>query len=136
MEIAPLGRNDRTLDSLGIFYYVLAGVSALFACIPIFHVLMGLFVMFAPARPGQEAEGVIAGGVLVAMGITFILVGWAYAAMLFFAGKYLRARTRPTFVQVAAALSCLNMPFGTVLGILTLIELNKPEVSNQFKRPM
>lgn len=127
---------NKQLDHLGIFFYVLAGMSALFACIPILHFLLGVFIMFAPTRPGEGGEDKVVGVIFILVAGCIILLGWAYAALLFYAGRGLRTRTRPTLVTVAAALSCLNMPFGTALGVITLIEMNKPEIRNLFKRQM
>lgn len=125
----------RTLDQLSVFYYVLAGVSAFFALFPIFHVVIGFMMMFAPHRSNEPSPAII-GGMFVGIGMTIILMGFAYAAFLVVAGRNLKRRTRPTLVTVAAALSCMNMPLGTALGIYTLIELNKPEVRNLFKETM
>ncbi len=38
-----------------------------------------------------------------------------------------------TFVIVIAALSCAFFPFGTVLGVFTIIILSKPEVKSLFQ---
>ncbi len=132
---ASLTQAGRTLDQIGLFYYILAGISALFACFPMIHVAVGLMVMFAPARPG-DPHPMAFGAMFVVLGSMFILLGWTYAFFLFLAGKNLKARTRPTLVTVMACLSCINMPFGTALGIYTLIEMNKPEVRNLFKQPI
>lgn len=125
---------SRMLDHLGIFFYVLAGLTAFFAMIPILHVLIGvMFLMAPPSHHAGDPPPAFLGGMFVVIGSMCVLLGLAYSALLAIAGRNLRARTRPTLVTVAAVLSCLNMPFGTALGIITLIELNKPEVRNLFK---
>ena len=37
---------------------------------------------------------------------------------------------------VMAALACLSMPFGTVLGVFTIIVLARPSVQALFSRPV
>ena len=49
-------------------------------------------------------------------------------------GLQLRQRRRHTFCVVMAAIGCAFMPFGTVLGIFTLIVLTKPTVRSLFAR--
>lgn len=38
------------LRLLSIFHYVLAGISALFACIPLLHIILGIMMVFSPER--------------------------------------------------------------------------------------
>ncbi len=45
----------------------------------------------------------------------------------------LRQARRPLLCQVAAGLACLSIPFGTALGIFTLITLQRPEVRALFQ---
>ena len=61
-------------------------------------------------------------------------MGWTYAIAMAVTGKFLGAHRRHTFCMVMAALSCLFMPFGTILGIFTLIVLSKPEVRELFHK--
>ena len=61
-----------------------------------------------------------------------IVVGWAFAIGLFFAGRCLQQRRRHTFCVVMAALACLSVPLGTLLGVFTLIVLFRPGVKDLF----
>jgi hypothetical protein len=45
----------------------------------------------------------------------------------------LTRRRRYTFCLVIAGLLCLWMPFGTILGVFTLVTLTKPPVRAQFE---
>ena len=49
------------------------------------------------------------------------------------AGRYLLQRTHYTFCLVVAAIACLLMPFGTALGIFTIIVLMRPSVREMFE---
>ena len=61
-----------------------------------------------------------------------ILVGWAVAICVIVAGRFLARRVHYTFCLVVAAIACLFMPFGTVLGVLTIIVLMRPSVKALF----
>jgi hypothetical protein len=75
----------------------------------------------------------------------FAVFKWFYAVMgawyvsslvlNVLAGIYLRARKHRTFCIVVAALNCLHMPFGTVLGIFTIVVLARDSVRTAFAPP-
>jgi len=74
----------------------------------------GLFIVF----------GLFAGGLVAAIG-----------GLLIYASKCLRTHRDMTWVMVAAALCCLHMPLGTLLGIFTFIVLSRPSVKALFGQP-
>ena len=47
-------------------------------------------------------------------------------------GRALARRTRYWFVFVIACIECLFMPFGTILGVFTLIVLSRESIKNLF----
>ena len=122
------------LRLLSIFHYVVAAVTALFACLPFIHFFIGLAMLLGWGDFGQgDAGSHWPGWILVGVATVLILLGWAYALCLAFAGKALAHRRRYTFCLVMAAISCLFMPFGTVLGVFTLIVLMRPSVKALFE---
>lgn len=73
-------------------------------------------------------------GVIFVVGATiFILSGWTLAVLLFIAGRCLARRKRHLFCLVVAGISCLFMPFGTILGVFTMVVLLRPSVKAQFQ---
>src|SRR5205085_6217274 len=72
--------------------------------------------------------------VLIASAV--ILGGWTIAALMAVAGRFLARRQRRVYCLVVAALECLWTPFGTVLGILTLLVLIRPSVIELFNQPV
>jgi hypothetical protein len=69
-----------------------------------------------------------------AVGGVFAVVGWLLAIMIFIAGRRLGAHCSRTFCIVVAAICCLFMPIGTILGVFTLVVLNRPSVQSLFDR--
>lgn len=125
--------SENDLNLLTIFHYVLAASYALFGCFPFIHLTVGIAMLRGgldqPGKPGLPAFVPYA---FIAIAAALILSFWAYAASLFYAGRCLRARKRLTFCTVMAAVSCVFVPFGTALGVFSLIVLQRPQVRAQF----
>jgi hypothetical protein len=69
---------------------------------------------------------------LLAIGCTVFLLGVAMAALYFLAGRSLRIRRRRMFCLILAGLTCLYIPWGTAVGICTIVVLNRPDVKRLF----
>ncbi len=125
-------RNQLRL--LSIFHYVLAGLGALFSLVPIVYIVMGVAMMsgaFDANGPKPPPPGL--GWVMVAVGVIFMLMGFTYVVLVALAGRFLARMRHWTFCIVVAALSCVFFPFGTALGVFTIIVLAKPEVKAAFE---
>jgi hypothetical protein len=134
-DAAPLSPETAShLNLLAIFHYVVAGISALFALFPIFHLAMGIWIIFSPATFAARDEHVpvFVGWFFVLFAAIWIFFGLAFAVALAFAGFNLQRRKYYVFCLVMAAVACFFMPFGTILGVLTIILLTKPEVKQTF----
>jgi hypothetical protein len=68
----------------------------------------------------------------VIVGASMFLMFQAFAVSLIYSGRQMRRRIRYTFTFVMACLACMCMPFGTVLGVLTLIVLSRPSVKSIY----
>lgn len=125
----------KQLELLSIFHYVVGGVLALFSCMPFMHVFMGLAMVSGSFFEGSEgtAPPPMFGWMFVIMGSAFILMGWAMAICIIIAGKKLKARRSRLYCMVIAGIECMFTPFGTVLGVFTLIALNKESTKALFE---
>ena len=119
------------LKLLAIFHYVAAAMAALVACIPFLHFFMGL-ALATGAFGDTEAEARPVGFVIMLLALVFIMIGWALAALMVFAGRSLSTRKRYTFCLVMGGIECLFMPVGTVLGVFTIIVLVRDSVKKLF----
>jgi hypothetical protein len=95
---------------------------------------MGLVLIIAPEKmdSGKNPPPAFLGWLLVAISSVIILMGWVYAGLIAWAGRCLSRRTHYMFCFVMACVACLFMPFGTVLGIFTIIVLSRPTVKALF----
>lgn len=129
--------DAKQLDLLAIFHYVVGGIMAFFSCMPFLHVFMGL--MMISGKFFEETEGSPPppgfGWMFVIMGSVFILIGWAISICIIVAGWKLKQRKSRMYCMVVAGIECMFMPFGTVLGVFTLIALNRDSIKETYAKP-
>ena len=128
-----MNKDEEHLKLLAVFHYVLAGVAAFFACFPILHLLMGIAMLAGAFKDGSgQGPPSFVGWMFIVMALVFITMGWAFAICLLIAGLQIAKRKHYLFCFVIAAFSCIFMPFGTVLGVFTIIVLMRPSVKELF----
>jgi hypothetical protein len=130
-----MNQDQEHLRLLSIFHYVVAGLGALFSLFPLIHLSLGLFLVLAPEKMtghGQQPPPAFLGWFFIVLSSVFILCGLAISTCILLAGRNLAKRKRHTFCLVVAAVECLFMPFGTVLGIFTILVLQRPSVKPLF----
>ena len=129
-------QDEDQLRLLTVFHYVVAGMAALCALFPIIHLIVGLIFIFAP--PQMTGTGTpppaFMGWFFVAFATVFIITGWVFAGFIFAAARFLGKRKHYMFCVVMAGIECLFMPFGTVLGVFTLVVLMRESVKQLFVR--
>lgn len=140
--------DNEHLRLLSIFHYVVGGVSALFSLVPIIYIAMGVFMLINPAgafpkMPAEfssmEPEVAAAmppawfGWIFVVLGALFLILGMAFSLLIVFTGKWMMQRRHHTVCVVMGAIACAFFPFGTALGVFSLIVLNRSSVKDQFR---
>jgi len=123
--------DEQHLNLLSLFHYVLAGLTALFSCVFLLHVAIGI-AMLSGASPDRHGPPKLFAWLFIVGPSVFILFGWTLAALMIAAGRRLRRRVSRTFCLVVASLECLQMPLGTVLGVFTIVVLMKDSVRALF----
>ena len=127
-------QDEEHLRLLSIFHYVVGGMAGLFALFPVFHLIFGLFFIFAPEKFAESGDAPPAffGWMFVIFASVLITIGWAFAALILLAGRFLAKRRHYMFCLVMAGVECLFMPFGTVLGAFTIVVLTRESVKRRF----
>jgi hypothetical protein len=131
-------QKEEHLKLLSIFHYIVGGLAGLFALFPIIHLVLGLFLVFAPEKfngKGNDMPPAFFGWFFVIFAAMFITIGWIFAVCVLTAGRFLAKRKHYTFCLVMAGIECIFMPFGTVLGIFTIILLTQESVKQLFQTP-
>ncbi len=125
--------DERYLSLLSIFHYALAALATLFALFPTIHLAVGIaFLCGAFKDPQGQVESPWVGWIFIAFASVWILCGLTFASCVFLTGRSLQRKRRYMFCLVMAGLECVFMPFGTVLGIFTLVVLLKDRVRELF----
>lgn len=123
------------LRLLRIGYFISAGLSALFAAIGLLYAGLGAFVgtivAHAPATPGNAPPPEI-GWIFGLFGLGFMLLSGTITALKLRTAWCLRQRRSRGLCLVTAAISCLEMPYGTALGVFTFMTLSRPSVLQLF----
>lgn len=131
-----VSQDEEHLRLLRIFHFVLAGITALGACVPFVHLTLGILMLTGNFPPGQRhgpPPPPMLGILFVVLGAGFILFGWLMAFLTFLAGRNLGQRKHFLFCQIVAGVMCIFFPFGTALGVFTLIVLARPSVRQLFQ---
>jgi len=129
-------QDERHLDLLAIFHYVVGGITAFFSCFPVFHLAFGVVILCGgfegKAMEGNQPPPAFLGWFFILFAGAFILTGWTLAVLIFVAGHKLKRRVSYTYCVIVAGVECLLMPYGTVLGVFTILVLMKESVKSLF----
>lgn len=128
--------DQQHLRLLSIFHYVVGGLTALLACFPLIHLALGLAMVFSPeslgGKPGEAPPPQVIGWLFTFVGGFMFLAGQAMAICTVIAGRFIARRKRYWFIFVMACIECAFFPFGTVLGVFTILTLSRETVKTLF----
>jgi hypothetical protein len=124
--------DAQDLRLLSIFHYVVGGLAALFSCFAFIHIGLGIAMLAGAFEHEAKPPPPYMGWIFLVIGTVIMAAAWAFAACLFLAGHWLARRQHYWFCFVAACVACAFSPFGTVLGVFTIIVLVRPTVKALF----
>lgn len=128
-----MNKDIQHLNLLSVFHYIVGGCLLVFASIPIFHFVLGLMMVFSPATLGRgPAPPPMVGWLLAVFGGLAVLLGWSLGIAILIAGWFLHRRTHHLYCFIMACFSLMFQPFGTVLGVFTILVLMRPSVKQLF----
>lgn len=132
-------QDEEHLRLLAIFRYVvggLAGLSVLFVLFPMMIYLTATATkvssLSASAAHGEESLLALFDWFFFLFACVFVAAGWTLAVCVVAAGRFLAQRRHYLFCLVVAGIECTFQPFGTVLGVFTLIVLMRDTVKRLF----
>ena len=138
-SVKDMDRDTEQLDLLAIFHYVLAGLAGLFSFFPLIYTAVGVIFISAArhgtAKPGEELPPEFLGWIFAVLGCLLFVIGIVMAICILIAGRSLALRKRYTFSLVIASIECLFVPFGTILGVFTIVALSRESVRALFSKP-
>lgn len=122
---------------LSVFHYILAAFVVMVSLVP----SIMLFVAMQTADPEQVDSAAGGGAPAASTGAMFALASLALvggvllASLLVAAARCLVATRRRRLCLTAAILVSFFPPFGTVVGLATLVVLMRPSVQELFAQP-
>ncbi|HCV81958.1 hypothetical protein [Zunongwangia profunda] len=121
----------RNLETYRILFIIKAVLNLLICFVGLMYMVMG--VAFTNADIPDDFPFNYFNLIFFIFGGLFILFSIIITVLTFLAAKYLREHKNATFIIVVSVINCLTGILGIVLGILTIIEIQKPEVSALFE---
>ena len=128
-------RDAEHLKILSICWYIGSGLALLGSACPGLYAVIGLFMAISPDSFKPDAPPPEFGWIMFAFATMAVLAIWAGAILGFFTARSLPRRRRLMLCYVAAGLACLQIPFGTALGVFTFVVLSRPSVKASFLQP-
>lgn len=119
------------LRVLSILHYVVAGLITLVALLPVINV-MGMYRMLGRAWSSGSDRFPAQTWFLVLFSLVLFLCGLALVVCLVLAGRYLVRQRHYVFCLVVAGVASIFFPVGTLLGVFTIVVLNRDSVKELF----
>ncbi len=127
-------KDESDLNTLSILHYIWTGLLGCSAFgIVGYFIAIAAFVANAPSH-SHAADNEMAAGVMVIMGVVMGVLMIPLFILHLLAAAGLKKRTRYTLALVMSGFACLSVPFGTGLGIWTIMVLQRPTVKSLFAR--
>ena len=131
-----MNHDAEHLRLLSIFHYAVAGLVALFSLFLLIYTMIGASFVFVArhgiSKPGEELLPEFIGWIFVGIGSFLFLFGIAMAVCILIAGRCLSRRKGYPFALIMACIECLFLPFGTILGVFTIVALSRESVKVLF----
>lgn len=131
---------DRDLEHLNLLklcFYIQAGVTGFFSLFSLLYMALGAWITSSAldVTAGLGDNSHLIGLIFLTISILFLVLGISGAIVSYYVGRCLVERRRRTFCIVVAALGCIQIPYGTAIGICTISVLNRPGVKALFDAP-
>lgn len=142
---------------LSFFFYISGIITAVFASFLLLHVAMfggmaaipdsawnqpakssppatqpTVTLTPTPTPKPSEAPPRIMFAIFAGIAGMIMFIGWTIGGLTIYAGRCIKKRKNYVFVIVISALKCIFVPYGTLLGVLSLIVLSKPHIRSLF----
>ncbi len=114
----------------GIMSALAAGLGMMYASVV--GIGMRALLQTTHAASGQPPPAFI-GWILAAVGISIFLALAGMAVAKFYTVKFLKARKFRVFCMIVAAFTCLDLPYGTILGVCSFLVLSRNSVIRMFE---
>lgn len=130
--------DEEHLKLLSLGYVISAVMTVFWSLFGLFYAAMG--AVFVKMIASQKAAGgtgqpppAFFGWMFGAFGLAMFVFAAVMAILKFRTASCLKRRKSRTFCMVVAGISCIEVPYGTVLGVFTFIVLGRESVMRLFE---
>jgi putative copper export protein len=125
-----MNTEDHNLGIYRILYIIKGVFTLLFSLLPLIYISIASFVFNNAELPEDQAH--LGTMLMMTLGIVVFLFLLALGILTLLTAKYLGEKRNYDFIFVMAIVNCLTGILGIILGIFTILELNKPHVKRLF----
>jgi len=130
-----VNQDRQQLQLLSTLHYVFGGITMAIGSFPLIHLILGI-ALVTGTIPIDSADDPFPkeffGWMFVVIPSILILMSWSVAILSIISGKKLARRKNYSYCFFVACVECLFMPFGTALGVFTIIVLSRESVKALF----
>ena len=130
-------RDVEQVKLLAIFYFVHAGLALFGLCIGLLYIGLGITIALAPPSdvdPQSSRVAEFMSWFFIGIGSLAAILSVIMCVLQVRCGRCLRKFRNRTYCMTVAGITCISVPLGTVLGILTFIVLARPPVAQLFRQ--
>jgi len=124
------------LNLLATFHLIVAGIVGLLSCLPLIDLFIGVPMLkdvpYALSQNEFFSQTTITPLIFILLPSGMAVIGWMFAVAIALNGYYLKNRKWLNYCMIVSGIETIFMPFGTVLGVFTIILLTKPNIKNLF----
>jgi hypothetical protein len=136
----PMVKDEEHLRLLAMFHYIYGALVAVLSSFGLIHLIMGImmlrnpnmFPMPVPSGPGTAPFPFNPAYMFIIMGGMVVALGWTVGTLSIISGRCISFRRARTFSMVIAGINCLWVPFGTIIGVFTLVVLLRQSVATLY----
>ncbi len=130
-----VNQDREHLKILSICHYVFAGMCLFPFLYGFIYLFMGVFVgamMAADTRHNNAPPGILFGGIFVLIGLAISGVALAIGLAAIKSGRNMTRLNGRMFSFIFACIICAFVPFGTILGVFSILVLSRESVKQIF----
>jgi len=132
--------DNEHLKLLSLFHYISGGITLAFSFLFVFQ----FFILFSIFKnlPFEKFDTIMTGGNNIAPTfLNFFMYIWIFIFLIFIAsgileilsGRFISLKKYRIFSFIIAILNLFSFPYGTILGVMTIIVLNRYTVIELYK---
>ena len=132
-----IDRDQEHLRLVEIGFYVQAGLIGFVSLFALIYVGIGMLLLaggFPKTGTNSDVPIALIGWIFMGIGGVLFVLGLGFALLLFYAARGLKVRQRRILCLILAGFCCLQIPWGTVFGVLAIIVLNRESVIPLFEQ--